>query len=71
MSYLPKSKQSQDSQSRAHEPRGLCAMHGTGTLLAQTVKLVLSLSTNQRPELLKVFINRKNAIIAFFPQQFY
>lgn len=69
MSYLPKPQQSQDNQSRPHEPRGLGAMHVTGTLLAQTVKLVLCLSVNQRPEVLKVFINRKNAIIAFLPQQ--
>lgn len=41
MSYLPKPQQNQDSQRRPHKPRGLCTMHRTGTVLAQTVKLVL------------------------------
>lgn len=42
-------------------------MHGTGTMLAQTVKRVLAF--HQRPELLKVFINRQNAVSAFLSQQ--
>lgn len=65
MSYLPMPQQSQHSQSP--EASVLCTGQGHYQALftAQTVKLVL-LSMNQTPELLKVFINIKNAVIDCF-----